>query len=242
MRAAFTLIELLVVIAIIAILASLLLPTLAKAKQHAQGVQCLNDLHQLTMAWSMYTGDNRNMLVPNGDEASEPGTLADARNGVYAQWCPGLQNQANPYLATTPDLGIQWIKAGLLYPYVNNPAIYKCPADQSSLKSFGVTYPHVRSLSMNVWLSPIQPWQGGIHCYYRDSDMGRPGPANLFVLTDENGCTVNDANFCEWPGNMNWYDCPATYHAGAGGMSFADGHSIIKKWNDPTVTVEWSKT
>ena len=177
--------------------------------------------------------------------AMKPPSLAlwlSAQNGRDPQWSPGLAERGTPYLGITPDVGIAWLKAGLLYPYVNNPSVYHCPADLSSFKSFGVTYPHVRSLSMNVWLSPIQPWQPGIHCYYRDSDMGRPGPANLFVLTDENGCTVNDANFCELPGDMNWYDCPASYHAGAGGMSFADGHSIIKKWTDLTVTVEWSKT
>ena len=56
---AFTLIELLVVIAIIAILAALLLPGLARAKQQAQGAQCISNLKQLTLGWVMYSGDNR---------------------------------------------------------------------------------------------------------------------------------------------------------------------------------------
>src|SRR2546425_1653105 len=69
---AFTLIELLVVIAIIAILAALLLPALAGAKQQARRIKCLNNQRQLALTWVLYSSDNNEVFVPNG--AQQPGS------------------------------------------------------------------------------------------------------------------------------------------------------------------------
>lgn len=259
--AAFTLIELMVVIAAIAILAALLLPGLARGNQQAEGDQCMSNLKQLSEAWLMFNGDNGGRFVFNGGEgqqgAANPLSPDLRPGGANAQWCPGRQDPDAPpqsqwlspinLPAGSPNIGLEWVQAGLIYPYVKNVQVYLCPSDTSSNPSvFGTFYPHVRSKSMNAWLNPLGgPWTAGsddanLRVYMKESDLTVPGPANTFLILDENPNSINDAFFVADPTqgsieNPQWVDCPASFHNGAGGVSFCDGHVVLKKWHDSVV-------
>jgi prepilin-type N-terminal cleavage/methylation domain-containing protein/prepilin-type processing-associated H-X9-DG protein len=233
---AFTLIELLVVIAIIAILAALLLPALTKAKEKAQALSCMSQLKQLTLAWIMYAGDNSGKLAPNGSQGTQCPSPTDARylpGGQYAQWCPGT-------VAVLPGAANgDFVKAGLIYPYVNNTNLYRCPASARVFTAKGVNYPQVRTCSMNCCVAPINPgamvnWNNPpAKDFYKDTDFTRPGPSMTFVIIDENEYSLNDTLFCDSAATPNWWqDAPATRHGGGGCLSFADGHSELKKWTD----------
>ena len=234
-RDGFTLTELLVVIVTVAIL-GLLLPAIAGTKPNSQAFQCLENLRQLTLGWQMYAGDNSGKLAPGGDQQTQPATPTDPKilpGGIWVQWCPGIMNIFN-INATN------FIQAGAIYPYVNTINVYKCPADHSFIRFGPNLYPKLRSYSMNCYLSPILPWTSvgldGTRNFYNDTDDTKPGPSMTYVFIGENEYSINDSFFVSDPNQGNyWQDIPATRHAGSSGLSYADGHSEMKRWTDSSI-------
>ena len=231
-------IELLVVIAIIAILAAMLLPALSKAKAKAQGIRCMNNHHQLVLAWILYSGDFNERLALNGGTGNVALSMTDPliNNG---NWVQGEIGPIGTYGATpTSNTDLNLIKAGTLFPYSKSVDIYKCPADTKTVKVGTSILPTNRSMSMNAWLNPIMPFTSTAKAYRRQGDITLPAPVNCWVFLDENPGTINDPFLVCDPFDgyaSEWVDIPASYHNNAGGLSFADGHSEIRKWRDPAI-------
>jgi prepilin-type processing-associated H-X9-DG protein len=76
--------------------------------------------------------------------------------------------------------------------------------------------------------------KGKFFTYRKTAEIIRPAPAQAFVFLDEHPESIDDGYFLVWLDKKNeWGNQPANYHNGAGGLSFADGHSEIRKWRDP---------
>jgi prepilin-type N-terminal cleavage/methylation domain-containing protein/prepilin-type processing-associated H-X9-DG protein len=223
----FTLIELLVVIAIIAILAGMLLPALAKSKTKAQGIMCMNNGRQMMLSWRFYLDDNQDS-VPY---SYNPGNAAE--------WVSGsLDFSGN---RSNWDVK-QDIAKSVLWPYgANNPALWRCPADRSTVKVTGKVLPRVRSMAMNAWFNStdVASFGSGYRIYKKMSDLIDPGPTMTWVLMDEREDSINDGEmvigmdgYPDKPQQWRIVDYPASYHNSAAGLSFADGHAEVHKWKD----------
>lgn len=224
-EAAFTRADLVAVAAMLALLALFFLPARATTQGAGRNLTCLNHQRQLISAWHQYADENRGRLPGNA--------VDDSRTNVI--WAGGwLSLDSNNRDNTNTALLLDY----QLGAYTRDASLYRCPMDASTAKNGGVSYPRVRSVSMNCYLGPrSRPFTEGYRIFGNVADLGLP--AQVFVFTDEHPGSINERVLnVDMRAMQNALaavivDYPASYHNGGAGISFADGHVELHLWADP---------
>ncbi|MBN2063944.1 MAG: type II secretion system protein [Sedimentisphaerales bacterium] len=233
---AFTLIELLVVITIIALLVSIMMPALGKAKEQAKITVCLSNLKQLTTGWLMYSDDNGSKIVPNDTWNDD----AERLNRKPA-WTYTVNLNYSDTVRKPVEQQMRELEYNLLYKYAGKvKEIFRCPnALEGVQRSYNISH------AMNFPIPSQVNLTGAGSPVLRNTSQIKFGSERI-VFVDE--FTVTWCAWTQWYDQPYWWNQPPVQHNKGATFSFADGHAEHWKWESKeTITYgkmkyeEWIK-
>jgi prepilin-type N-terminal cleavage/methylation domain-containing protein/prepilin-type processing-associated H-X9-DG protein len=228
---AFTLIELLVVIAIIAILAALLLPALARAKDKARATQCMNNMRQILLGSRMYADDNDDGLPPYGIAGIPPNTFVVVKSGVNTSNDRGWPDNILSYVG-------------------KNTNVFNCPGNPPGTRwNIGINLNLARSIWCYAGVAAPSGYSTLLKCasvphptttvYYADSGLVTDATAastnpDSWVEDFDPADHSGQASWIDWRsvGDPNWMTLPTRVinrHSGHAQMGFVDFHAQTLK-------------
>jgi len=234
MRKGFTLIELLVVIAIIAILAAILFPVFARAREKARQASCQSNLKQITLALKQYQQDY-DEVFPIASTAMANGTLCTPGNPPCCS--KAWSQNKNASLPTAVATGYVHTR---LEPYIKNTQILACPSANLGTNAYGWNNELTSSTAIGTILQPaatVLVADAGRFVYPTPNDMD-PG---TWVLSGNCHWQIS------WPGSGPWNSgsCQGTCtrrihtrHNDGLNVTFCDGHA---KWYKPMPLIGFPK-
>jgi prepilin-type N-terminal cleavage/methylation domain-containing protein/prepilin-type processing-associated H-X9-DG protein len=228
-KKAFTLIELLVVISIIALLLSILMPSLQKVREMARTLICQTRTKQLITAWHTYAVDyNDTMVVAYPyDEGNDP----ISKNGGEWVWTPTDVNGNSVSGEPTLEERQEGVRRGALFSYTPDEEVFHCPSDKSE-------YEHFRSYSIADCMNGINRWTTGTYkawdCLTKVSQVRSPSSKYVFLEENDFRPYINLgswAPFFDADNDTFGGDPMGVWHLGKSVFGFVDGHCEQRKWS-----------
>jgi prepilin-type processing-associated H-X9-DG protein len=232
-RAAFTLVELLAVAGIMGLLAALLMPTLARARDAAKRIQCSNNQKQLNTAWLVYSDDNSDRLASNGQ--------IDPPDPAHKLWVQGtffkVLDDTNAALLLDPTYA-------LFGDYVRSVKTYLDPTYPENVIFGGVAYAKVRGYALNAYLGWTGVWDDrmdlGFKVFRKQAELLAPGPSRTFTFQDANPKSICWPYFGMCMSEDRFFNWPNSNHNRGGVLVYADGHVEYHRWTDPRTVRAYS--
>lgn len=225
---AFSLIELLVVVGVIAILASLILAAVIRAKGSGQKAECINNQDQLITTWTLYATDNNDDLVANyrWRKFGRPGLTGPQNDRFHIPWVTGT---GHPNIGGMTDSSFLLDEQFASFaPYLRKIEVYRCPSTREVIAGTEA----IRSYGMNPFMGLYHDTTFGTNWFRFHNMQDIQRPDHYFTFADLNQRYICFPMMIIYMDQDAWHHPPSTEHNYGGTIAFADGHVEYKRWRE----------